>query len=44
MFDRLKEIYFQYGLHRVKEQEEKELSSYDVPKIICSMGMVKGNS
>jgi len=41
LFDRLKEIYFQYGLHRVKEQEEKELSPYDIPKIICSMAMVK---
>jgi superfamily II DNA/RNA helicase len=41
LFDRLKEIYFQYGLHRVKEQEEKELSPYDYPKIICSMAMVK---
>ena len=41
LFDRLKEIYFQYGLHRVKEQEEKELSPYDIPKIVCSMAMVK---
>ena len=41
LFDRLKEIYFQYGLHRVKEQEEKEPSPYDIPKIVCSMGMVK---
>ncbi|NMX21539.1 helicase [ANME-1 cluster archaeon GoMg4] len=41
LFDRLKEIYFQYGLHRLKEQEEKELSPYDVPKIVCSMAMVK---
>jgi superfamily II DNA/RNA helicase len=43
LFDRLKEIYFQYGLHRVKEQEEKELSPYDIPKIVCSMAMVKRN-
>lgn len=41
LFERLKEIYFQYGLHRVKEQEEKELSPYDLPRIICSMAMVK---
>ena len=37
----LKEIYFQYRLHRLKEQEEKKLSPYDVPKIVCSMAMVK---
>ncbi|NMX22236.1 hypothetical protein C5S30_07450 [ANME-1 cluster archaeon GoMg4] len=37
----LKEIYFQYWLHRLKEQEEKELSPYNVPKIVCSMAMVK---
>lgn len=41
LFDRLGEIYFQYGLHRLKEEEEKELSPYDVPKIVCSMAMVK---
>ena len=41
LFDRLKEIYFQYGLHRIKEQEEKRLSPYDAPKILCSMAMVK---
>ena len=40
LFDRLKEIYFQYGLHRVKEEVAKE-SSYDIPRIICSMSIQK---
>lgn len=40
LFDRSKEIYFQYGLHRVKEEVAKE-SSYDIPRIICSMSMQK---
>ena len=43
LFDRLKEIYFQYRLHRLREEEEKALSPYDVPKIICSMALVKKN-
>jgi len=42
LFDRLKELYFHYGLHRVKEREEKEPSAYDRPKIICSMAMIRG--
>lgn len=41
LYDRSKEIYFQYGLPRMKEQEEKRLSPYDAPKIICSMAMLK---
>jgi hypothetical protein len=42
LFDRLKELYFHYGLHRVKEREEKEPSAYDSPEIICSMAMIRG--
>ena len=40
LFERLIEIYFQYGLHRLEGQEEKDSLSYEAPKIICSMAMV----
>lgn len=40
LFERLIEIYFQYGLHRLKGREEKDSLSYEAPKIICSMAMV----
>ena len=40
LFERLKEIYFQYGLHRLEGREEKDSPSYEAPKIICSMAMV----
>jgi len=40
LFERLIEIYFQYGLHRLEGREEKDSPSYEAPKIICSMAMV----